>query len=316
MTPRTSANAMVCQGEDKAMPSSQIDAFMASSPGTPGFIPVDELKQFRAEGIVRMTTRWPALPDVEQEPAVHEGVDVVWYRPPDAEGDHVVLYVHGGAFMYSSAASHGGVISRLAKQSRLDHVALDYDVAPFCPFPGQIMAGVRLYRHLLAQGYRSEKIAFVGDSAGGGLVLSILYALKQAGDRLPACAAVSSSYLDLANTGESIDWVQNDPCVTLEGLETCVGHYLQGHDPKDPLASPLYADVAGFPPLLLQAGSREKLLSDTVRMASKADAAGVQTKLEVYDGCVHLWHWWVPDSPEADAAITSICNFVRGHLRL
>jgi epsilon-lactone hydrolase len=287
--------------------------FRDRSPVMPGRIPVEDLAAARQAGVDRSKARYPVLSGVAMEKVTCDGVDAVWYRPPNAQPDRVILYVHGGAFMWSSAEGHCGVISRVAAQSRCDTLALDYKVAPFSPFPGQIEEGVALYMWILWAGISPGKIALVGDSCGGGLVLSIISALKREGVPLPACATISSAYADLTNRGESIDWVTMDPCVTREGLEICVDEYLQGHDPADPLASPLLADLADFPPLLIQAGSRERLLSDSTRLAAKADAAGVEVKLEIYDGCVHLWHWWVPDAPEAAAAIQSIGEFVLTH---
>lgn len=299
------------------MTSQAMLEFAKISPAMPGRADI-KIETLRAQRKVRADfsiERFPALPDVKMERAEFDQVDAFWYRPPNAEPNRAVLYIHGGGFMWSSAEAHCGLISRVAVASKCDTLALDYEVAPFCRFPGQIEDGVKLYKALIKSGYAPGNIGIVGDSCGGGLVLSVMSVLKQEGIPLPSCAVICSAYTDLTNQGESIDWVTADPCVTREGLEICVEHYLNGHDPADPLASPLFADLEGFPPTLVQVGSRERLLSDSTRFAAKADAAGVDVKLEVYDGCVHLWHWWVPNAPETVAAIQTIGEFVISHTK-
>jgi acetyl esterase/lipase len=261
----------------------------------------------------RTAARFPTVAGVATESVTCDGVAAVWYRPANARPGQALLYIHGGAFIWSSAEGHCGVISRVAAGCGVDALALDYGLAPEHPFPGPVDEAVRLYRWMLDAGYAPEAVAIVGDSAGGGLVLSTMLALRAAGVPPPACGVLTSAYADLTNSGESIDWVTRDPCVTREGLQACSEAYLQGHDPSDPLASPVFADFRGFPPLLVQVGSRERLLSDSLRVAARADADGVAVKLEVYDGCVHLWHWWAPDAPETAAAVESIAHFVHEH---
>jgi acetyl esterase/lipase len=295
------------------MASREIEDFLRSCRRMPSQPPTD-LVAAVAFANARSLEEYPAHPSVRIEPALCRDVDAVWYRPPEAEPEAVILYIHGGGFMWSSAMAHGGLISRIALAAGVDTLALDYGLAPANLFPGPVQEAVRLYRWLLARGYDPAQIAFVGDSAGGGLVLATLHALKAQGTPYPACAAISSAYLDLTHSGESLDWVIDDPCVHRAGLEVCRDIYLQGSDPRDPLASPLFGELAGYPPLLVQAGSREQLMSDSTRLAAKASAAGVKVRLEVYDGCVHLWHWWVPDAPESKAALKSIATFVRANL--
>jgi epsilon-lactone hydrolase len=295
------------------MVSRQMLDFWAVSPGMPEIPPIQDLPAARKQGNARMMATYPILPGVKTEAVICDGVSAVWYRPPTTKANRAILYIHGGAFIWGSGESHCGVISRVAAECGCDALALDYGLAPEHPFPGPVHEGVRLYKWMLSAGYHPDSISLVGDSAGGGLVLSVIVALKAEGVALPACAAIASAYADLTNTGETIDWVTKDPCVTREGLDACRAQYLQGHDPKDPLASPIFADLTGFPPVLVQVGSRERLMSDSTRFAAKADAAGVDVTLEVYDGCVHLWHWWVPDAPETAATIKSIGAFVALH---
>ena len=297
------------------MPSKLIIEFEKLIQPLPGRLPLEDLPGAQEAMIAYCAAQWPALPDVEQEKVSCDGVAAIWHRPPNTKAGKVVLYVHGGGYVWCSAESHAGIISRVASELQSETIALDYGVAPSRTFPGPVEEGVTLYEWLLESGYAPEDIAIVGDSAGGGLALAIVHALKSRQIPLPACAAVSSPHTDLTNSGESMDWVTSDRCVSRDGLDFCAELYLAGHDPRDPLASPLHGELSGFPPLLIQVGSREKLLSDSTRFAAKADAAGVEVKLEVYDGCMHLWQWWVPDAPEAKAAVGSIADFIASHTR-
>lgn len=297
------------------MPSREIVEFRARAWSMPKRMAREELAPARQKHIENYVSRYPLVQGVSTEKVARDGVDAVWYRPANADRSPAILYFHGGGFMWCSATSHGAVISRIADRSRRNTLALDYKVAPFSPFPGPVEEGVRLYRSMLASGYEPGNIAFVGDSAGGNLVVSVMLALQRDATPLPACAAISSAWLDLTISGESVEWNQLDPCVSREGLEICAENYLQGHDPADPLASPIFADLAGLPPTLVQVGSRERLLSDSLRYVARAEAAGLEAKLEVYEGCGHLWHWWVPDAPESAVAIESIAEFVRSHTR-
>lgn len=297
------------------MTSPQMSQFLANCPGMPEIPSREELPARRELLGGQFIAAYPPVAQVTRERVTCDGVAADWFLPSDdARSDRVILYIHGGAFIWSSPEVHGGLISRIALTARCDVLALDYGLAPEHAFPLPVQEGVSLYKWLLGAGYAAPNIALAGDSAGGGLVLSVMLALRDEGVPLPACATLASALTDLTLSGESIDWVTRDPCVTREGLEACREHYLQGADPRGPLASPLLADFAGLPPLLIQVGSRERLMSDSTRLAARADAAQVPVKLEVYDGCVHLWHWWVPDAPEAAAAIASIADWIATYM--
>lgn len=311
--PREAANESA--GAGVIMVSRQMRELWAASPAMPEIPPVGDLPSVRRLRDLRTIERYPTLAGVAAEKVTCDGVNAIWYRPLHARPGRAILYIHGGAFIWSSAEGHCGVISRAAAACGVDALALDYGLAPEHPFPGPVDEAVRLYKWMLEAGYAPADLSMIGDSAGGGLVLSAMLALRAEGVPLPACGVIASAYADLTNSGESIDWVTMDPCVTREGLDACREAYLQGRDATDPLASPVFANLAGFPPLLVQVGSRERLLSDSLRVAAKADADGVEVKLEVYDGCVHLWHWWAPDAPETEAAMKSIGEFVRLHGR-
>lgn len=296
------------------MVSKQMRDLWATSPAMPEIPPVEDLPAERQARDRRTKAAFPILSGVEAERVTCDGVAAVWYRPSDARPGRALLYIHGGAFIWSSAEAHCGMISRVAAACGAETLALDYGLAPEHPFPGPLNEAVRLYKWMLGAGYAPESVAMVGDSAGGGLVLSAMLVLRAEGVPSPACGVIASAYADLTNSGESIDWVTMDPCVTRQGLDACREAYLQGHDASDQLASPVFADFGGFPPLLIQVGSRERLLSDSLRVAARADADGVAVTLEVYDGCVHLWHWWAPDAEETHRALGRIGEFVSAHV--
>jgi epsilon-lactone hydrolase len=166
---------------------------------------------------------------------------------------------------------------------------------------------------LLAAGHEPSSIALAGDSAGGGLVLATLVALRDAGDPLPAAGYASSAYTDLTVSGDSAVAI-DDPVCNRAGLVMLGDAYLDGADPREPLASPLFADLAGLPPLLLQVGGREALLDDSVRFAERARAAGVDVTLEVLDGVIHIWQYFGPDLPETCDSEARAGAFLRARL--
>lgn len=296
------------------MVSSAITEFAKLVPPMPSAMPLDELATAQAGLIDLCLQMWPASADAVTERITVDGVKAVWHLPPDADDHRVILYVHGGGYVWCSADTHAAIVQRVADAAGARALALDYAVAPQSRFPGPVEEGVTLYKWLLATGHKPSSIAFAGDSAGGGLALAIMHALRMEGIDLPSCVAVTSAWTDLTNGGESVETVTNDPCVSLPSLEFCADLYLGDQDASDPLASPLFGDFSAFPPMLIQAGSREKLLSDSVRLAARADAAGADAELEIYDRCHHLWHWWVPDAPEAKSAVNRIGEFIKQHI--
>jgi monoterpene epsilon-lactone hydrolase len=204
------------------------------------------------------------------------------------------------------------MISRLAKAARARVLALDYRLAPEHPFPAAVEDSTAAYRWLLEQGYKPSKIALAGDSAGGGLTIATLVALREAKTPLPAAAVPISPWVDLEGTGESMKTrAAVDPMVQKEGIAGIAAQYLGQTDPKNPLAAPLYADLKGLPPLLIHVGDAETLLSDATRIAEKAKQAGVKVDLKIYPEMIHVWHLFADILPEAQQAIEEIGGFVR-----
>jgi monoterpene epsilon-lactone hydrolase len=246
------------------------------------------------------------------EAVVAGGVKADWFTTPESENDRVILYLHGGGYIFGSPTSHRGIISRLAKAARARVLALDYRLAPEHPFPAAVEDSTAAYRWLLEQGYKPSKIALAGDSAGGGLTIATLVALREAKTPLPAAAVPISPWVDLEGTGESMKTrAAVDPMVQKEGIAGIAAQYLGQTDPKNPLAAPLYADLKGLPPLLIHVGDAETLLSDATRIAEKAKQAGVKVDLKIYPEMIHVWHLFADILPEAQQAIEEIGGFVR-----
>lgn len=227
-----------------------------------------------------------------------------------------ILYCHGGGYYFCSPASHRALVFALAARSGARTFSLDYRLAPEHPFPAALDDAVAAYRRLLADGTSADSIVIAGDSAGGGLALATLVALRDAGDPLPAAAVLFSPWTDLAATGgtlESNDGI--DPMFCGASIARAAQFYVGDSDPTHPYLSPLYADLHGLPPLLLQASSTEVLLDDTRRVAERARAAGVPVECEIWSKMPHVWQLWTPFVPEATQALERAAQFVRAHAR-
>ena len=243
-------------------------------------------------------------------PAEAGGVSAEWSVAAGVDEAKVVLYVHGGGYVMGSAGSHRDVTGRLSKAAGARVLSLNYRLAPEHPFPAPVDDAVAAYRWLLAQGISPGNIAVAGDSAGGGLAIATLLALRDAGEPLPAAGIGISPWVDMEGTGESMTTrAAVDPVVQKEGLLGMAKLYLGDADPKNPLAAPLHADLAGLPPLLLQVGDAETLLDDSTRLAERAHAAGVDVTLKVWDEMPHVWHLFAPILPEGRQAIDEIGSF-------
>lgn len=237
-----------------------------------------------------------------------------WLEPAGANPGRVMLYLHGGSYVTGSCDSHRGLVARLAQAGGLRALLTEYRLAPEHPFPAALEDAVAAYRGLLQAGYSPQQVVIAGDSAGGGLTLATLLALRDAGDPLPAAAVCISPLTDLACTGESVQTrAKIDPWLTRASI-IFARYYRGSYDPCLPLLSPLYADLGGLPPLLIHVGSDEILLNDSTRLAERAQAAGVEVTLEIWPRMWHVWHIFAPYLPEAKQAIAVIGTFVRQQL--
>jgi len=252
--------------------------------------------------------------DVKCEPVSAGGVPAEWIVPPGAADDRVILYLHGGGYVMGSINTHRAMVARIARASQAKALAIDYRMAPEHPFPAAVDDATAAYRWLLAEGYKPGKIVISGDSAGGGLTLATLIALRDAGTPLPAAGVPISAWADLEGTGASIRTrAATDPMVDLPGLSRMAKLYAGDHDMKNPLLSPIHADYRGLPPMLLQVGDAEILLDDSTRVADKAKAAGVKVELEAWDDMFHVWHVFAKILPEGQQAIDRIGSYVIEH---
>lgn len=260
-------------------------------------------------------SQFPCAVDVALETVDADGVAAEWTRTPGAATDAALLYLHGGGYVIGSIASHRHLASELARASGMASLALDYRLAPEHAFPAAVDDALTGYRWLLAQGIAPARIAVAGDSAGGGLAVALLLAIKAAGLPQPAAAVAISPWVDLAGTGASmVTKAAADPMVQRDGLVEWGALYLGGASVETPLASPIHGDLAGIAPLLIQVGSEETLLDDAIRLAAVAGHARVPVELVVAPEMIHVWHFFHPMLAPARAAIADAGAFVARHI--
>ena len=268
-----------------------------------------------------LTALRPELPDMRVVDVSYGGVPCLEVTRLDDEGagavdgavDGTVVYVHGGGYIWMRASTHLAVAAAFVRATGCRCISVDYRRAPEHPFPAPVEDLVAVYSALLDAGESPGTIAFAGDSAGGGLVVAGLVALRDAGIARPAAGVAISPWSDLAVTGASADTI-DDPIVSGDALRMMARIYLAGADPRSPTASPLYADLTGLPPLLVQVGTRESLLDDARRLTAHARAAGVAVTLTEFEDVIHMWVVSGPELPESLAAYGEAGEFVKTHL--
>lgn len=243
------------------------------------------------------------------------GVRAIAVTAGGGEPSGEVLYFHGGGYALGSAAASVNLAADVARGSGTTVHTVDYRLAPENPFPAAVDDALTAYRGLLDRGIPAEAIAVGGESAGGGLALALLVAIKEAGLPQPVAAAVLSPWADLTQSGRSHETKAGlDPALTRQALSTRADDYLAGADPRSPLASPLFADLRGLPPLLIQAGTYEVLLDDAVRLAAKAAADDVAVTLRTFPGAPHVFQGFSAVLAEAARALDEVGSFLRTHL--
>jgi epsilon-lactone hydrolase len=257
----------------------------------------------------------PLAGDIGLEPIDANGVAAEWSLAPGSDPSKVLLFFHGGGYCSGSIVSHRGMVTEAGRAAQARTLAVGYRLAPEHPFPAAIEDARSAYRFLLDQGVAPSKIAIGGDSAGGGLTLALMTSVRDAREPLPACAWLVSPWVDLRMSGASLaEKAAIDPLISKPYLEELASAYLAGADPANPLVSPLNADLAGLPPLLVQVGSAETLLDDAVRIARRAGAADVRVNLEIWPHMIHAWHLWAAQLEAGRRAIASAGAFIRAHL--
>ncbi len=263
----------------------------------------------------KSATLFPIPEDISLAPVDVDGVAGEWIAAPDADHSKVLLYLHGGGYVMGSIDTHRDMIARISRESGVRALAINYRLAPEHRFPACQQDALTAYAWLLSQGIASRNIVIGGDSAGGGLTLSALAAIRDAGDPLPAAAVVVSPWTDMTATAKSLETkAAVDPMVSREFLILYRGHLVGDGDPRAPGISPLFGDLKGFPPILIQVGSEEVLLDDSTGYAEAAKAAGVDITLEVAEDMIHVWHWFAPMIPEGREAIGRLGAYIKGRI--
>jgi acetyl esterase/lipase len=242
-----------------------------------------------------------------------DGVPLLSVTPEDRPSVSTVVYFHGGGYLWMTPQTHLPVMVAVSRVTGARCVGVHYRRAPEHPFPAAVEDAVTAYRWLLDEGNAPDTVAFVGDSAGAGLVLAALVALRDQGIELPAAAVCFSPWTDLAVRGPSADSA-DDPVVSGDALRMMARAYLGGSDPTSALASPLYADLTGLPPLQIQVGSRESLLDDARRLAARGRQDGVDVTYIEHPGVIHMWIVFGPEIPESEAAFSLLGAFLAAHL--
>lgn len=263
-------------------------------------------------GLESMVGLAPIAADLRRETVAIGGVPGESLLAEGADPGRTVLYLHGGGYVIGSINTHRDLAGRISREARARTVLIDYRLAPEHPHPAAVEDAVAAYRGLVDGGADPRRTVIAGDSAGGGLTVATLVALRDAGDPLPAGGVCLSPWVDLEGLGESMEArADRDPMVSREGLLWMAAMYLGDNHPRTPLAAPLHADLAGLPPLYIQVGHAETLYDDAVRLADAARAAGVDVTLEAWDDMIHVWQAFAAILPEARAAVEKIGAFVR-----
>nr|WP_274382913.1 alpha/beta hydrolase [Methylorubrum extorquens] len=254
-------------------------------------------------------------PDVRVEPIDAHGVPAEWTSTPAANGERVILFLHGGGYVSGSLKSHRHMVAQAGREALARTLALGYRLAPEHPFPAALDDALTGYRFLLASGIAPARIALAGESAGGGLALATALSLREAGLPLPGCLWLSSPWVDLALTGASMESkAAVDPLLGRTYLSELASLYLNGADALGPLVSPINADLAGLPPMLIQVGSAETLLDDSVRLAALAGAADIAVRLEIWPHMIHAWHLFYQDVADGRRSLASAGSFIENRL--
>ena len=275
-----------------------------------GEVPAEEMRA----GLEAMAGGFAVAPDVAIERLEVAGMAAEWLTPPGVSPSHAVLYLHGGGYVVGSLNTHRDLASRVGRAAGAAALLIDYRLAPEHPHPAAVDDAVAAYRWLLARGLSPERLAIAGDSAGGGLTIATLVALRDRDLPLPAAGVCFSPWVDMEASGESMHTNLDDPMLSRALILHFARLYLGVTAPRTPLASPLHADLRGLPPLLVQASRAEALRDDATRLVERARAAGVACELELTDEVPHVWQIFADVLPEAREALDRAGEFLRRRL--
>jgi len=259
---------------------------------------------------------WPVAGDIVLTPADAGGVPAEWSTAPGSDPSRVLLFFHGGGYCSGSIVSHRRMVTEAGRAASVRTLAVAYRLAPEHPFPAAFDDALAAWRFLRQQGIAAEHIAVGGDSAGGGLTIVLINRLRELGEARPGCAWLCSPWTDLTMSGATLtskDAV--DPLIHKGYLEELAAAYVPaGIARKDPRISPLFSNLAGFPPVLIQVGSAETLLADATRFAEAAGAADVAVTLQIWPHMTHAWHMWNAHLDAGRRALADAGNFIKRHL--
>jgi epsilon-lactone hydrolase len=294
------------------MAQSEIDAIRALLSAKPR--PVGWVERRRR--LDEVGAMWPVADDIKLEAVDLEGVKGEWSIAPGADPSRVLMFFHGGGYCSGSIVSHRRMVTEAGRAGGLRTLAVDYRLAPEHPFPAARDDALKAWRRLRNEGYSAKHIAVGGDSAGGNLTLALVGELKRAGEDLPGCLWLLSPWVDLTMSGATLASKSAvDPLIQKGYLEDLAKAYVPaGMDRSDPRLSPLYADLKGLPPTLIQIGSAETLLDDAVRFAAVAGEADVSATLEIWPHMIHAWPLWNAQLEPGRRALAHAGAFLREHL--
>ncbi|MCU1671129.1 MAG: alpha/beta hydrolase [Blastococcus sp.] len=266
--------------------------------------------------LLRELTSAQSLPaDVTVTAAALGTVPVAEITVAGTEPRHVVLYFHGGVYVLGDAFQAAGLAAQVGRRTRAKVISVDYRLAPEHPYPAAVHDALAAYAALLYEGAAPSDIAFAGESAGGGLAIATLVNAREHGLPLPAAAFVMSPYADLTLAGTTMETKRAaDPLLSRENLQARVTDYTSGQDAAVGLISPVFADLSGLPPLIIQAGSHEVLLDDAIRLARRAATADVEVTLDITPGVPHVFQAYYPILDEAAAALDRAGQLLSAHL--
>lgn len=274
-----------------------------------------EIAQRRADIDARGKS-FPLPTDVKVEKVNAGGVKAEWTTTPDASADKAILYLHGGGYVLGSLDSHRHFAAEAGRAAGVRTLAIDYRLAPEHPFPAAVEDSVAAYRFLLDSGIKAGNIAIAGDSAGGGLVVGAMLAIRDKGLPLPGCGWCISPWVDMEATSKSFqDRAETDPTVQKATILDMARHYLNGSNLKHPYAAPVYGDLRGLPPLFIQVGAVETLLDDSLWLAREAGKADVMVDLQIWPEMIHVWHQFHPVLAAGRRAIAAGGAFIRNNLK-
>lgn len=275
------------------------------------------IDQLRAD-VSKSAARMAKMPEgVLAVPSEFRPFYAEWVIPQGVNENQAILYFHGSGFVMGTSRDHRALVAKFAARCGVKALVFDYSLAPERPHPAAINDSLAIYKWMLETGYLPENILFVGDSAGACIALSTLLALKEQGYALPKAVVTLSPCSDLTCSGEShITKAKKDPATPQGANETFTRHYIGNGDPASPEMSPLFGNLSGLPPIMIQVGEDETMLDDSVRFAKRAEAAGVDASLHVWEGMFHCFPLLAPMFPEATKAMDEICAFIRYHLEL